>query len=296
MSPAEILAFHDAQIKAVAKGRGKGNSLRKDSATLVAAVFSFPVKPEAKSTAGYIALRDDSLQFFKQEIEERGGTILDAIQHDDESYLHVHVFAMNLQDKKLSAKKLHRGHIAADAAPTPTKAARIKAYASAMREFQTDYSAVTAPHGLTRRGPRVQRLSHAEWMAQKSEAARQAERYKALDIAEQEATVAMAKAVEAEIEARAAAARHNAFAQGVVAWCDGELDNQAMPVAHLDIQKKFRLLAAIQPAKKLLTLFIKTIAKEIARFTDPEVLQYKSNLKPKADEIAQEWTDDDRMR
>ena len=40
-----------------------------------------------------------------------------------------------------------------------------------MRSFQDDYNTqVTQKYGLLKLGPRVQRISHAEWRAQKAEA------------------------------------------------------------------------------------------------------------------------------
>ena len=112
MPPSEILDFHDEKIKRVGKGRGKGKGLRKDSPTLVAAVFSFPYPPAEKTDANYIALRDESIAFFQREIEGHGGVVLGAVEHDDEEYLHFHIYAMDVDDPKLSAKNLHRGHVA----------------------------------------------------------------------------------------------------------------------------------------------------------------------------------------
>ena len=288
MTPAELLEFHDVQIKRVARGRGKGNSLRKDSPTLLASVFSFPFKPDQKNDPAYLAVRDASIAFFRAEMEARGGTVLSIVQHEDESWLHFHAYAMALDDPKLAAKTLHRGHVAA----APAKKAGekgVKEYCDAMRGFQNDYAAVTERHGLTKLGPRRQRLTRAQWHTQQAEAVRQAERINALDGAESQVSAALTKAAAAEAEARQAEAVPRAFATGVTAWCDGELDDRARPAAHLPILRKMSLSQSIQPAAALLTTFVKAVATQIAKFTEAATAEFKAEMRINAQEIAKDF-------
>jgi len=290
MTPAELREFHDVQLAKAKRGRGKGNSLRKDSPTLLAAVFSFPFTPEDKLNPKYLAFRDDTIAFFKREMESRGGEVLSVVQHEDEKMLHVHVFAMKLDDPRFAVKKLHRGHVAA----APVQAAGGKGvieYCDAMRGFQDSYyDEVAKLHGMTRHGRRRQRLSRGDYRTQEREAALMAERYKALDGAESLVDAALTKAAAAETAARQAEAVPKAFAAGVTAWCDGELDDRARPAAHLPILRKMSLTQAIQPAAALLTMFVKAVAAQIAKFSEAAKVEFKSELRLNSQEIAKDFT------
>ena len=284
MTPAELRDFHDAQIAKTKRGRGKGNSLRKDSPTLVGAVFSFQYRPDQKDNPAYLAARDAAIAFFRTEMESRGGTVLSIVQHEDESWLHFHAYAMNLDDPKFAAKLLHRGHVAAN----PVKAAGGKGvieYCAAMRGFQDDYAKVAERHGQTRHGQRRQRLTRAEWKTQKAEYAHRAERLNALDGAEQLVSVALTSAAAAEAKAAAAeqkalvvVGKAQAFEIGLVAWGKKELTDEMKPAKNLAWDRGLALLDAIAPARDLLRTYIKSVVERISEFSESVKEQIKSEM------------------
>ena len=301
MTPAELLEFHDAQLKTAKRGRGKGNSLRRDSPTLVGAVFSFPFTPEDKLNQKYLALRDDTIAFFKREMERLGGEMLSVVQHEDEKMLHIHCYAMKLDDPRFAAKKLHRGHVAAN----PAKAAGQKGiteYCDAMRGFQTDYyDEVAKLHGLTRHGRRLQRLSRGDYKSQEAEAARQAERLQALAAAESQVSAAITKAAEAETKAAAAeqkalavVGRAQAFETGLVAWGKKELTDEMKPARGLAWDRGLALLDAIAPARDLLRSYVKSVVERISEFSEAIRDQIKSEMGKDAPKLTEQFFGKDR--
>jgi hypothetical protein len=116
-----------------------------------------------------------------------------------------------------------------------------------------------------------------------------AERYKALDGAESLVDAALTKAAAAETAARQAEAVPKAFAAGVTAWCDGEIDDRARPAAHLPILRKMSLSQSIQPAAALLTTFVKAVATQIAKFTEAATAEFKAEMRINAQEIAKDF-------
>ena len=74
--------------------------------------------------------------------------------HNDEEQPHLHFFVCS--DTEVNAKALHYGHKAK------------KNFIAASKAFQDDYHAQVAIHcGMARLGPKKQRLTRAEWKAQK---------------------------------------------------------------------------------------------------------------------------------
>ena len=77
--------------------------------------------------------------------------------HNDEEQPHLHFFVCS--DTEVNAKALHYGHKAK------------KNFIAASKAFQDDYHAQVAIHcGMARLGPKKQRLTRAEWKAQKTHA------------------------------------------------------------------------------------------------------------------------------
>ena len=77
--------------------------------------------------------------------------------HNDEEQPHLHFFVCS--DTEVNAKALHYGHAAK------------KNFIAASKAFQDDYHAQVAIHcGMARLGPKKQRLTRAEWKAQKEHA------------------------------------------------------------------------------------------------------------------------------
>ena len=77
--------------------------------------------------------------------------------HNDEEQPHIHFYVYS--DTEVNAKALHYGHKAK------------KNFIAASKAFQDDYHAQVAIHcGMARLGPKKQRLTRAEWKAQKKHA------------------------------------------------------------------------------------------------------------------------------
>ena len=77
--------------------------------------------------------------------------------HNDEEQPHIHFYVYS--DTEVNAKALHYGHKAK------------KNFIAASKAFQDDYHAQVAIHcGMARLGPKKQRLTRAEWKAQKEHA------------------------------------------------------------------------------------------------------------------------------
>ena len=75
--------------------------------------------------------------------------------HNDEEQPHIHFYVYS--DTEVNAKALHYGHKAK------------KNFIAASKTFQDDYHAQVAIHcGMARLGPKKQRLTRAEWKAQKT--------------------------------------------------------------------------------------------------------------------------------
>ena len=86
-----------------------------------------------------------------------GDNLRAVVMHNDEEQPHLHFFVCS--DTEVNAKALHYGHKAK------------KNFIAASKAFQDDYHAQVAIHcGMARLGPKKQRLTRAEWKAQKKHA------------------------------------------------------------------------------------------------------------------------------
>lgn len=161
-----------AALAAAARDK-RGRPLRKDAPVLIAGVASYPtasadlIKAAPDERERYKKWKDATLQFLKNEY---GDSLKTVILHVDEKYPHLHFYVVPelKPDLSLNVGDLHRGKRAQLAAP---EALRMKAYKTAMREFQDDYQAVVGQAcGLTRRGPGRRRLTREAWLAEKQQA------------------------------------------------------------------------------------------------------------------------------
>lgn len=293
IDPMAALEMHNECIAALGHKRGRGAGLRHDSHTMVAAVFSFPCRPAEVDSDYYIGLRNDSLAWFKAEIESHGGTVLGAVQHTDEAYLHIHVYGMNLNDPKLNAKLLHRGYIAAAEAKRQSRNPTSD-YKAAMRGWQNSYSEVAGRYGLTKIGPGRRRLSRAQHQIEVAEAARQADRIFEIDqqkallaTRDAELKAALLQANDARTMAITRANELSAIATGLEAWATDEIDDNAAFTPAVPADRRKVIIAAISPAKAtVLTLIRKIGAKALALVDDLRRVAYRDDIRRVAASLA----------
>ena len=126
--------------------------MRADAPVLVAGVASFPrveaeKRPRALCPVGVINYCLSQGKY--------GDNLRAVVMHNDEEQPHLHFFVCS--DTEVNAKALHYGHKAK------------KNFIAASKAFQDDYHAQVAIHcGMARLGPKKQRLTRAEWKAQKA--------------------------------------------------------------------------------------------------------------------------------
>jgi len=287
----ELLKFHDEAVARIAKRRGKGNGFRKDSPTLANAVFSFPYRPDQANDPAYLAFRNETIEWFRAQIVALGGEIKSIVQHTDEGWCHIHVFAMNMNDPKLSAKKLHWGEIAAAKAKKETGKPGIVEYSKAMSAWQDSYETVSIRHGCEKLGPGRRKLSTKDWALEKAERLRRAERLSAIesgeaDLVEREqklqaaAEVVKARGLAAMAEAKEEKAQWTAKLHGLEigmqAWCADQIDDAAWPVADLPAERFATLSAAIAPVRGILVNWITPHARTLARLSAAAAAEIKA--------------------
>jgi len=169
----------DIEEKASHCKDSRGRKLRADAQVLAVVVASHPLPTkDMKDLEQVKPWIDDTLAWAK---EKYGDDLKSVILHTDESHPHLHiVIAPQITGELLSIENAHDGIKAKKAARAAGKK-ESDAYKSAMRSFQDDYhEKVSSKHGMTRLGPKRQRLDRKSWMAQKSAAASQAKTLKKL--------------------------------------------------------------------------------------------------------------------
>jgi len=162
-------------------GSERRKAIRKDRHTMASIVVSYPVP--------YSAINDDEAREKLKRWEDRniawlrakyGNQLKVVIAHDDEDHPHIHAWILPDNDDA-DAKMLHPGKAAKLRVEEAAKADGIelrtavkmgnKAYRSVMKTWQDEYhAAVGVPEGLTRTGPKRQRLSRQQWRSQKDAA------------------------------------------------------------------------------------------------------------------------------
>lgn len=188
LSPEELVKRHDkmiedARVKVRVKGKIHHRAVRKDRHTLMTAVASYPLtwdqitgNPEEETALRRWEVRN--VAFFKKLFGEQYQAVY---RHTDEPYPHLHIYALPELTPGVDATTLHPGKRAkaqaeakalkGGAPPRVAVGSGNRALKSAMRRFQDVYFLqVGEPCGLLRTGPKRQRLSRKDYLAQKAAA------------------------------------------------------------------------------------------------------------------------------
>lgn len=164
----ELRAAHDAVEQATqTQKNGRARKIRSTQNTLATAVLSYPISckelaagsPEQRET--YRQWRADAIAFMK---EEWGSDYKCAVQHLDEKFPHLHLYAVR---PDFDAKMNHPGYAAqaeAKASGASAKEAEI-AGANALKDFLDRYQKqVGDKYGMNRYGPRRSRETRKAWV------------------------------------------------------------------------------------------------------------------------------------
>jgi hypothetical protein len=217
VAPEKIPALLELRIaQAKARSHGKAmRAIRRDTHVLESIVCSHPAyvdaPPEGSEThARWLSERDTMLDyelwrrltvgFILWDAERRGMTVLSIVEHLDEKHPHIHAY-LAPNNARHDAKASHPGHKAkrAAAALSGSKKDQDRAYQAAMRDWQDEYNKrVGEPCGLTRFGPRLERLSREEWHRKQKEAELGKVARERAEVAREEEAVARATAKAAE--------------------------------------------------------------------------------------------------
>lgn len=194
LTPREVREKHDETVAAgyveatLKDGTVARRGIRKDRHTLLTAVASYPlltaqVANDAAAQEEYEHWVDLNVRWLKDTF---GDQLVSVIEHSDEEHPHLHAFILPLGDASCSARHLNPAWQVKEQAETsaresgkPAKEA-VKlgnlAYRARGRELQDHYfEEVGLPAGLTRVGPKRERLSREQWKQRKEQARRDAE-------------------------------------------------------------------------------------------------------------------------
>ena len=194
MSPQQVRKKHDeivatGYVDATLKdGTVARRGIRKDRHTLLTAVASYPLLTEqvaegAAARAEYERWIELNVRWLKEMFGDR---LVSVVEHVDEEHPHIHAFILPLGDVSCSARHLNPAWQVKEEAETlaresgkPSKDA-VKlgnlAYRARGRELQDQYfDEVGLPAGLTRVGPKRERLSREQWRQRKEQARRDAD-------------------------------------------------------------------------------------------------------------------------
>ncbi|HEX7855322.1 MAG TPA: plasmid recombination protein [Sphingobium sp.] len=175
MTPDETFALANEQAtRAVDK---RGYKLRCDAPVVLVGVTSWPdtvadLNSDPVKWKRYRQWRDEAVAWLKR---QWGDNLKTVVQHLDEARPHIHfvVVPMLSLDRRLPISSIHPGHRAAEktAEANGTGRDQKKAYKEAMVGLQDDYyERVSVKLGLLRIGPRLPRLTRAEWKEKKRQA------------------------------------------------------------------------------------------------------------------------------
>lgn len=159
----ELRALHDEveNAKQVQKN-GRERKIRTTQNTLATAVLSYPVSVDDLRKQGreaqivYMEWRKDAVDFMKR---EWGDDFKCAVEHVDEKFPHLHLYALN---KQFDAKEDHPGYRAQKEALANGKSAKEAeiAGAVALKGFLNRYhEEVGQKYGMSRFGPKRERLT-----------------------------------------------------------------------------------------------------------------------------------------
>lgn len=175
-------------------GRTARRGIRKDRHTLMTCVASHPhltsqIMSDPAAKADYDAWVDRNVRFLRQLF---GDQLVSVIEHADEKHPHLHAYILPLHDTGCSARDLNpcwviKTEAEADARETghddktAVKFGNL-AYRTKARELQDQYyDQVGLASGLTRTGPKRERLSRQQWRARMDDAMRNAVTMRQID-------------------------------------------------------------------------------------------------------------------
>lgn len=188
ISPADLRAEHDAMVSAARekvhiKGTLQYRAVREDRHTLATAIASYPltrteIAGNLEQEQALRAWEAANVIFFRKLF---GSHYRATYRHTDETYPHLHVYALPVGIAGLDAQLLHPGKAAKKVAEARCKADGMPlrdavatgnaALKAAMRDWQDRYfREVGEPCGLLRSGPNRERLSRAQYKAREAEA------------------------------------------------------------------------------------------------------------------------------
>lgn len=193
LTPLQVREKHDEIVEsgyvevALNDGTSARRGIRKDRHTLLTAVASYPLL--TKQVAAESACREAYAHWIELNVcwlkETFGDRLISVVEHVDEEHPHIHAFILPFDDPSCSARHLNPAWKAKQDAEAsarengkPAKEA-VKlgnlAYRARGRELQDQYFAeVGLPAGLTRVGPKRERLSREQWKQRKEQARRDA--------------------------------------------------------------------------------------------------------------------------
>lgn len=181
----QLIARHarmieDAKIEVHVKGKIRHRAVRKDRHTLMTAVASYPlpwdqIKDNPEEMKALRNWEKRNIAFFRRLFKDQ---YLSTFRHTDEPFPHLHIYALPELVPGLDATALHPGKRAKAKAEEKARKEGLsareavaignKALKQNMRKFQdVYYTHVGEPCGLLRLGPKRQRLSRKDYMAQK---------------------------------------------------------------------------------------------------------------------------------
>jgi hypothetical protein len=170
-------AFALANERAASAVDKRNYKLRCDAPVVIVGVASWPklaidINNDPEALKRYQQWREETLSWLKR---EWGDDLKCVVEHLDEDRPHIHFVAVPklAPDRRLRIANIHPGHRAAERAAEAGGNGRDqkKAYKEAMARLQDDYcERVSVKFGLLRIGPRLQRLTRAEWKRRKCQA------------------------------------------------------------------------------------------------------------------------------
>lgn len=194
LTPQEVREKHDEIVAAgyveatLKDGTIARRGIRKDRHTLLTAVASYPLLTTQVSDD--LAAREDYERWVELNVrwlkDTFGDQLVSVIEHTDEEHPHLHAFILPLGDASCSARHLNPAWqvkeqtetLARESGKPAKEAVKLGnlAYRARGRELQDHYfEEVGLPAGLTRVGPKRERLSREQWKQRKEQARRDAE-------------------------------------------------------------------------------------------------------------------------
>ncbi|MEO0485524.1 MAG: hypothetical protein AAF092_06400 [Pseudomonadota bacterium] len=200
LAPTQVLEMHNEIVGAgfvevaMKDGSTARRGIRRDRHTLLTAVACYPVprhlvgEDQAASDA-YKRWVEFNVRWLKGQF---GDKLVSIIEHVDEQHPHLHAFVLPLDDTGCNARRLNPAWLvkeeaealAKDSGKPAQEAVKFgnRAYRAKGREIQDHYfQEVGLPSGLTRAGPKRERLSREQWRQRKEQARRDARLHREME-------------------------------------------------------------------------------------------------------------------